>query len=172
MSRNEAWSPGSEPKQNGTTHGLGHATPCFTGPNLPVYVRARRFSHREKVCVYDGPRARITFADKSHARFQFQRSIKPRYGMRGASFYFDLNDLRHAFCALNMPPPAKRVHISRLGCSSSKSFPAQESAMVQCSNLPFPKGFFRDSRRVECVSQSDKQIEDPYQLLTQRRSQL
>lgn len=56
--------------------------------------------------------------------------------------------------------------------SSSKSFPAQESAMVQCSNLPFPKGFFRDSRRVECVSQSDKQIEDPYQLLTQRRSQL
>jgi len=65
--------------------------------------------------VYDAPRARITFADKSHARFHFQRSIKPRYGMRGASFYFDLNDLRHAFSALNMPPPAKRVHISRLG---------------------------------------------------------
>jgi len=57
--------------------------------------------------MYDGPRARITFANKSHARFQFQRSIKPRYGMRGASFYFDLNDLRHAFSALNMPPPAK-----------------------------------------------------------------
>jgi hypothetical protein len=65
--------------------------------------------------VYDGPRARITFADKSHARFHFQRSIEPRYGMRSASFYFDLNDLRHAFSALNMPPPAKRVHISRLG---------------------------------------------------------
>ena len=65
--------------------------------------------------MYDGPRARITFADKSHGRFQFQRSIEPRYGMRGASSYFDLNDLRHAFCTLNMPPPAKRVHISRLG---------------------------------------------------------
>ena len=65
--------------------------------------------------MYDGPRARITFADKSHARFQFQRSIKPRYGMRVASFYFDLNDLRHAFCTLNMPPPAKRVRSSRLG---------------------------------------------------------
>jgi hypothetical protein len=65
--------------------------------------------------MYDGPRALITFADKSHARFQFQRSIKPRYGMRGASFYFDLNDLRHAFPALNTPPPAKRVRISRLG---------------------------------------------------------
>ena len=46
--------------------------------------------------------------------FQFQRSIKPRYGMRVASFYFDLNDLRHAFPALNMPPQAKRVDISRL----------------------------------------------------------
>jgi hypothetical protein len=64
--------------------------------------------------MYDPPRARITFADKSHARFQFQRSIKPRYGMRVASFYFDLNDLRHAFPALNMPPQAKRVNISRL----------------------------------------------------------
>jgi hypothetical protein len=65
--------------------------------------------------MYDGPWARIIFADQSHARFQFQRSIKPRYGMGGASFYFDLNDLRHAFSALNMPPPAKRVRISRLG---------------------------------------------------------
>jgi hypothetical protein len=106
---------GLEPKQTSRMAVLRHATQCFTASKLPVYVRAPHFSRREKVCVYDGPRARITFADKSHARFQFQRSIEPRYGMRSASFYFDLNDLRHAFSALNMPPPAKRVRISRLG---------------------------------------------------------
>jgi hypothetical protein len=115
MSRNEAGLRLRTQANKQQWQTLGHATQCFTALNLPVYVRARRFSHREKVCVYDGPRARITFADKSHARFQFQRSIKPRYGMGGASFYFDLNDLRHAFSALNMPPPAKRVRISRLG---------------------------------------------------------
>jgi hypothetical protein len=110
--------------------------------------------------MYDGPRAGITFADKSHARFQFQRSIKPRYGMRGASFYFDLNDLRHAFSALNMPPPAKRVHISRLGTfrfaymshtapvtdrSGAISFRAGErraSGTLTLGSAPAPCGWF------------------------------
>jgi hypothetical protein len=74
---------------------LRHATQCFIAPNFPVYARVPHFSRRKKVCVYDGPRARITFTDKSHARFQFQRSIEPRYRMRATSFYFDLNGRRH-----------------------------------------------------------------------------
>jgi hypothetical protein len=99
LRRNEAGLRGYSPSKTVQGQALRHATQCFIASNLPVYVRVAHVSRREKVRVYDGPRARITFADKSHARFQFQRSIEPRYGMRSASFYFDLNDLRHAFPA-------------------------------------------------------------------------
>ena len=53
--------------------------------------------------MYDGPWARIIFADKSHARFRLQRGIEPCYGVRAATFYFDLNDLSHASPAVKMP---------------------------------------------------------------------
>ena len=112
---------GLEPRQtsnNGTHYPtqLSASQPwTFQSTSEPLTSRTVRRYVCTTVCMYDGPRARITFADKSHPRFQFERSIKPRYGVRGASFYFDLNDLRHAFPALNMPPPAKRVHSSRLG---------------------------------------------------------
>jgi hypothetical protein len=70
---------------------------CFTPRNLPIYVAVPHFPRRNGVCMYDGPSARITFADKKHARLHLQCSIEPRHSVRRAGFYLDLNDLRHVF---------------------------------------------------------------------------
>ena len=112
MRRNEVclWTQNQKGTQSYT---LGYANRCFTARNLPAYVAVPHFPRRDEVCVYDGPWARITVADKNHARFQLQRSIEPRHSVRGASSYFDLNDLRHyAFARPQNAAPAKHVRIS------------------------------------------------------------
>ncbi len=53
--------------------------------NLPVCVDVAHFLRRDAVCMHDGPRARIVFAAKNHARFRLQGSVEPRQRVRGVS---------------------------------------------------------------------------------------
>jgi hypothetical protein len=112
---------------------LRYAHRCFTARNLTVSIAVPHFSRRDVVCVYDRPWTRITFADKDHARLQLQRSIEPRHSVRGASSYFDLNDLRHAFPCRQNAAPAKhmpRLICSRLGSCSRKLEAADRLAQL------------------------------------------
>jgi hypothetical protein len=95
--------------QKASSYTLGYADRRLAARNFPAFVDVLHFPRRDAVCVHNGPWAGITFADKSHARFRLQRSIEPRHSVRGASSYFDLNDLRHYVSpALKTHSPAKQ----------------------------------------------------------------
>jgi len=53
--------------------------------SLPAYVAVPRFPRGDEVCVYDGPRAWIAFAEKNHAGLRFQGSVEPRQRVGGVS---------------------------------------------------------------------------------------
>jgi hypothetical protein len=73
------------------------------------------FPRRDAVRVNHGPRARITFADKSHARFRLQRTIEPRHSVRGASSYLDLNELRHYVSPAGKMPRQLKAYVMIAG---------------------------------------------------------
>jgi hypothetical protein len=56
--------------------------------------------------MHDGPRARVTFAEKNHARFRLQGSVEPRQRMRGVSSQFDLDGVFHYALAQLSPRAA------------------------------------------------------------------
>ena len=87
----------------------------FIARNLPAYVAVPHFLRRDAVCVYDGPWAQITFADKSYARCRLQQSIEPRHSVRSASSYFNLNDLHHSALSPGVKIPLPRLSVMVAG---------------------------------------------------------
>jgi len=100
----------SKPSRALQSYTLGYAIRGFTARHLPVDVAVPHFPCRDAICVYDGPSARITFADKNHAGFRLQRGVQPRHSVCCASSDFDLNDLRHASPAVLMVAGNVSIH--------------------------------------------------------------
>jgi hypothetical protein len=63
--------------------------------NPPIRVDIPHCLSRDAVCVHDGPRAWIVFAEKDHARLRLQGSVEPCQRVRGVSLQFDLDDVIH-----------------------------------------------------------------------------